>query len=188
MKHRAIIAGIPVQVSETQIYDMEGSLVSRAKSYFGKNYSKIPFANMITACYIDNYLSMMKFIDDEEERRNMAWEFTKNSNGLEPEAIRPDLSVQEIGITSNSQMKIRMNKLLDKFQNGWTTLRYLMNLEKHEKFTIREFFDEVIVKNDIEHEIKKSFKGNVLIDVNIIDFCEKYYCKKYSISFEDLDI
>lgn len=186
MKHRSIIAGIPVQVSINQIYDMGGSVVSRAKTYFGKRYGNGIY-NMDTATYIDNYVSLLKFISDEEELRNTAWEITLNT--MEPEdKTRPDKLVSEEGVKSDSVMKDRMIKLLDKFQNGWCTIRYLMNVESHEKFVLKDFFDDVIIKYDIDHEVKKTFKGNVLIDVNIIDFCDKYFCQKYSISLEDLDI
>lgn len=187
-KHKCILAGIPVQVTVNQIYEMGGNLNMRAKTYFGKLYSKRPYANMTTACYIDNYVSLLKFVDEEEERRDMAWEFTRNSMSLPDNQIRPDKMLEEVVVESDSIMKDRMVKLLDKWQHGWCGMRYLMNLERHEKWTVRGFFDEVINKKDIEHVVGKTFKQNLLVQVNIIDFCEKYYCEKYSITMEDLDI
>lgn len=187
-KHKCILAGIPVQVTVNQIYEMDGNLNTRAKTYFGKLYSKRPYANMVTACYIDNYVSLLKFVDDEEERKDMAWGFTRNSMSLPETQIRPDKMLEEVIVESDSIMKDRMVKLLDKFQNGWCGMRYLMNLERHEKWTVRVFFDEVINRRDIDHVVGKTFKQNLLVQVNILDFCEKYYCQKYSISLEDLDI
>ena len=168
-RHKCILAGIPVNVTVNQIYEMGGSLNARAKTYFGKVYSKKPYANMITACYIDNYVSLLKFVDDEEERRKMAWEFTKNSMELDANAIRPDMMMEDKSVESDSIMKERMAKLLDKFQDGWCGMRYLMNLERHEKWNIKDFFENVINGKDIDHVVGRTFKQNLLVQVNILD-------------------
>lgn len=188
MRHKCILAGIPILVTVNQIYDMEGNLLSRARTYFGNAYSKVPYANLNTACYIDNYVAVSGFIQDEEERRVMAWRFTKNSMNLPEDEKRPDMMINDSLIESDSIMKERMVKLLDKFQDGWCGMRYLMNLERDEKWMIKDFFDRVINGKDIDHVVGRTFRGNLLVQVNILDYCEKYYCEKYSITLEDLDI
>lgn len=188
MKYKTFIAGLPCLVTIDMIREMTGSLIERTKSYFGQYYCKEDHCNVVSGCYIDNYVSLINFIDDEEERRKMAWEFTKNSMELSELTVRPDLLYVDKPTETDSTMKIRFNKLLDKFPDGWCGMRFLMNLEWHEKWTVAGFFEKVIVAHDIDHVVGRTYKKNLLVRVNMIDYCEKYYCDKYAILFEDLDI
>jgi len=187
MKYKCFIGGVPSLVTPDEVRELGGNLTERAKKYFGKWYCKEPYCTIMAACYIDNYIAILNFVDEEEERRNMAWEFTMNSMSLYHKTVRPDmLFVDKPEV--DSTMIVRINKLLDKFPDGWCGMRYLMNLEWHMKWTVLDFFDKVIVGHDIDHVVGKTFKKNLLVKVNMIDFCEKYYCEKYGISYEELDI
>ena len=188
MKYKTIIAGLPTLVTVDMIRSMTCNLSERAKSYFGQYYCKEEHCNIVSACYIDNYITLIKFIADEEERRVTAWEFTKNSMDLDELTVRPDIIYVYKPIEADSTMIIRFNKLLNKFPDAWCGMRFLMNLEWHEKWRVSSFFQEVVVANDIDHIVGRTYNKFAMVRINMIDYCEKYYCEKYGILLEDLGI
>lgn len=188
MKHRCLIGGVPSLIPPDEIKKMDGNLIKRARSYFGKWYCKEPYFTIESACYIDNYIALSKFVDDDEEKRAMAWEFTQNTMDLSPMILRPDKLYSEKPKEADSTMILKMNKVLHRFSDGWCGMRYVMVLERYMEWNLPRFYDEVIVPYGIEHEVGRTFKGNNLVYINLIDFCEKYYCKKYDIPIEKLDI
>lgn len=187
MKPIYMIAGLPVYVHPDKIYELGGDLHYRSRKYFASNLGKHPYFSLSSASYIDNYLALNR-IDDEELRRNMAWEFTKNTMSIN-DNHRPDHYF--MGYEGDSLQVVIKNKfinLLDKNENGWCNIRYLLTLDPNETWTIGRFFDEVIVEHNIDYNADKLFKNMPVIKINLFDFAQKYLCKKYDISFEEIDI
>lgn len=186
-KYKHLIAGVPVQMTEEKILELDDSLIRRAHLYFGKQYGNKGF-NQEVACYIDNYLAMGKFVDDEEERRDLAWTFVENSMGATGD--RPDRKyASEYFIDYTPQIKSKMNTLLDRHPDGWCFMRFLMNLEPMEEWTSHKFYEEVIKKLGIDNvKNNKETHNQLVARINMFDFIDKYLSVKYKITLEQFDI
>lgn len=186
-KFKHLVAGVPIQVTEEKLLRLEGPLVRRAHLYFGKQYGTKGF-NQEVACYIDNYVAIGKFVEDEEDRRDMAWTFVVNSMGASGE--RPDKKYySEYFIDFSPQIKSKMNTLLDRHPDGWCFMRFLMNLEPMEQWTSHQFYEEVILKFGIDNiKNNKETHNQLVARINMFDFIDKYLSKKYNITLEQFDI
>lgn len=186
-KFKHLIAGVPVQTTEEKILQLQGTLIKRAHLYFGKQYGTKGF-NQEVACYIDNYLALEKFISGEEERRDMAWSLVQGSMGAEGE--RPDKKYKsEYFIDHSPRIKSKMVTLLDNHPDGWCFMRMLMNLEPMEQWTSHQFYEEVILKFEIDNiKNNKETHNQLVARVNMFDFIDKYLSVKYNITLEQFDI
>lgn len=187
-KSKYMIAGVPTSVPPEKIYTMEGPLMKRAHTYFGKEYGKEGF-NQYVACYIDNYLSLEKLVSGEEERREMAWSLVKGSHTLRDDQ-RPDKKFEnQYRNKIIPVIKSKVNTLLDNHENGWCFMRLLMNIEPAEEWTSHRFYEEVILKYGIDNvRNSKETHRQLVARINLFDFIDKYLSKKYNITLEEFDI
>ena len=186
-KYKYMVAGVPVQMSEEKILEQTGTLIRRAHLYFGKQYNQDGFTIEV-ACYIDNYLALKNLVSGESERKDMAWSLVQSSMGVDGD--RPDKKFEEKYFNNFiPQIKNKMNNLLDKYPDGWCFMRFLMNVEPLESWTTHQFYEEVILKNNIDNiKNSKETHRQLVARINMFDFVDKYLSQKYNITLEDLDI
>ncbi len=181
------LAGLPVYIDADNC-ELNYQIKPRARQYFGPLYNKGIF-NLKSACYIDNYLTVKNFLTEEEERRETAWKITCHSM-KGGNIIRPDKHFENL---NNDKIKkfvlLKVNELMELYPEGWVTLSQLCLLEKHTNMDTNVYFNEIIVKNGIEHQVnRKSHKGQLVARINMLDYLTKYFCKKYKISLSEIDI
>jgi hypothetical protein len=178
-KVKAVVAGMPLNITLEDLKVCSAPLEKKVWIYFSK-HDGCSAVNTRTIVFIENYLALERFIEDDEERRAKAWEMSLEST-LKGSDIRPDIlykrerydHVQPL-IIKKIENKIRLDK------NGWINIKDLLGIEKYLNLDLLEYFENIIVANGIEYQNLKRIHaygtGKMIL---LKSYIENYFNKKY---------
>lgn len=184
------IGGLIVNIHPHDSSLTKMSLQNRAKKYFGQTQDNKMYSQR-NALYVENCVMLQRFLDDEEEIRNTAWQMTLDSmphSGLS--FTRPDLAHSEdINKQKVNKLKAKILKIMARFVGKeWIPMRDCMVAEGHLHLSYMQYFDDIIQANDIIHRIATNkFNQDMWVEVKKSNWVD-YYLLKYNFSKNDIDI
>lgn len=182
-KVKAVVAGMPLNITLEDLKVCSAPLEKKVWIYFSK-HDGCSAINTRTIVFIENYLALERFIQDDEERREKAWNMSLEST-LRGSDVRPDIlykqerydHVQPL-IIKKIENKIRLDK------TGWINIKDLLGIEKYLNFDLKDYFEQIILANKIEYQNLKRVHvygtGKMILLKSYID---NYFNVKYETDF-----
>jgi hypothetical protein len=179
-KVKAVVAGMPLNITLEDLKVCAAPLEKKVWIYFSK-HDNCSACTTRTVVFIENYLALERFIDDDEERRQQAWEMSLETT-MRGNDIRPDIlfkqerydHVQPL-IIKKIETKIRLDK------TGWINIKDLLGIEKYLNLDLLEYFEQIILENGIQYQnLKRNHQYGTGKMINLKSYIDNYFNEKYS--------
>jgi hypothetical protein len=182
-KVKAVVAGMPLNITLEDLKVCAAPLEKKVWIYFSK-HDGCSACTTRTIVFIENYLALERFISDDEDRREKAWEMSLETT-MKGSEIRPDIlykqerydHVQPL-IVKKIENKIRLDK------TGWINIKDLLGIEKYLNLDLLEYFENIIVANGIEYQnLKRIHQYGTGKMILLKSYLDKYFNAKYGTDF-----
>jgi hypothetical protein len=182
-KVKAVVAGMPLNITLEDLKVCAAPLEKKVWIYFSK-HDGCSACTTRTIVFIENYLALERFIENDEERRQQAWEMSLEST-MKGSDIRPDILYKQERydhvtplIVKKIENKIRLDK------TGWINIKDLLGIEKYLNLDLKDYFEQIIVANGIEHQnLKRVHSYGTGKMIKLKSYLENYFNKKYGTDF-----
>ena len=183
-KVKAVVAGMPLNITLEDLKVCSAPLEKKVWIYFSK-HDGCSAVNTRTIVFIENYLALERFIEDDEERREKAWDMSGQTI-MRGSEIRPDIlfkqerydHVQPL-IIKKIENKIRLDK------TGWINIKDLLGIEKYLNLDLKDYFEQIILANGIEHQnLKRVHVYGTGKMIKLKSYIDNYFNEKYGTNFD----